>query len=191
MGSTGWHRAGRKEPTGDARICGEATRRPIITRNPAELAHAPKRRPLASAERRARNAQQLEEFLDLAADHRPFPTFWLAANTGMRLGELLGPRWNDIDTHEQRLSVNRALISVGDELHESRDKIRTARRTVDLDERTIAILTTISTRREPDDLCSATTTEDPSIRTSSRTPSTSRHPAPPPRPSAMAAGGRI
>ena len=61
-------------------------------RNPAELADAPKRRPLASAEQRAWNAQQLKEFLDLAADHRLFATFWLAANTGMRRGELLGLR---------------------------------------------------------------------------------------------------
>jgi integrase-like protein len=34
----------------------DAARRGIITRNPAELAHAPKRRPLASAEQRAWNA---------------------------------------------------------------------------------------------------------------------------------------
>jgi hypothetical protein len=31
-------------------------------------------------------AQQLKDFLDLAADHRLFATFWLAANTGMRRG---------------------------------------------------------------------------------------------------------
>jgi integrase len=92
----------------------------------------------------------LKEFLDLAADHRLFATFWLAANTGMRCGELLGLRWSDIDIHEQRLSVNRALISVGYELHESRGETRTARRTIDLDERTIAILTAISTGREYD-----------------------------------------
>jgi integrase len=97
----------------------DAARRGIITRNPAELAHEPKRRPLARTEQRASNAQQLKEFLDLAANHRLFATFWLAANTGMRREELLGLRWSDIDIHEQRLSVNRALISVGYELHES------------------------------------------------------------------------
>jgi integrase len=69
----------------------------------------------------------------------------------MRRGELLGLRWSYIDIHEQRLSVNRALISVGYELHESRGKTRTARRTIDLDERTIAILTAISAGRAHDD----------------------------------------
>ena len=43
------------------------------------------------------------------------------------------------------------LISVGYELHESRGKTRTARRTIDLDERTIAILTAITAGREHDD----------------------------------------
>ncbi len=78
----------------------DATRRGIITRNPAELAHAPKRRPLASAEQRAWNAQRLKEFLEVATDHRLSATFWLAANTGMRRGELLGLRWSDIDITE-------------------------------------------------------------------------------------------
>jgi hypothetical protein len=41
----------------------DATRRGIITRNPAELAHAPKRRPLAASELRAWNAHQLNAFL--------------------------------------------------------------------------------------------------------------------------------
>ena len=119
---------------------GDATRRGILARNPAEIAHAPKRRPLQSAELRSWNAVQLNAFLDLAAAHRMFPAFWLAANTGMRRGEVLGLRWGDIDLDERRLSVNRSLISVGYELHESRGKTRTARRTIDLDDRTTDIL---------------------------------------------------
>ncbi len=42
------------------------------------------------------------------------------------------------------------LISVGYELHESRGKTRTARRAIDLDEHTIAILMAISTNHEHD-----------------------------------------
>jgi integrase len=118
----------------------DAMRRGLISRNPAEIAHAPKRRPLASAEMRAWNAQQLNAFLQLASDHSLFTVFWLAANTGMRRGELLGLRWGDVDLDDSRLSVSRALISVGYELHESRGKTRTARRTIDLDPRTLELL---------------------------------------------------
>lgn len=120
----------------------DAARRGIITRNPAELAHAPKRRPLAASELRAWNAHQLNAFLTVAAGHRLYVAFWLAANTGMRRGELLGLRWTDIDLPEARLSVNRSLVSVGYTLHESRGKTRTARRCIDLDPRTVALVAT-------------------------------------------------
>jgi integrase len=63
----------------------------------------------------------------------------------MRRGELLGLRWGDVDLAGRRLSVNRALISVGYQVHESRGKTRTARRCIDLDERTVEVLR--STRR--------------------------------------------
>lgn len=123
----------------------DAVRRGLITRNPADIAHAPKRRPLATAEIRAWNAQQLSAFVELAAGHSLFAALWLSANTGMRRGELLGLRWGDLDLDARRLSVNRALISVGYELYESRGKTRTARRTIDLDARTVELL--VSSRR--------------------------------------------
>ena len=118
----------------------DAFRRGMITRNPAEIAHAPKRRPLATGELRAWNAHQLHDFLEFVAGHRLFVAFWLAAHTGMRRGELLGLRWGDLDVEGCRLSVNRTLISVAYELHESRGKTRTARRCIDLDRRTVELV---------------------------------------------------
>ena len=114
----------------------------MITRNPAEIAHAPKRRPLAVGELRSWNAQQLQVFLEFATGHSLVVAFWLSANTGMRRGELLGLRWGDIDLETYRLSVNRSLISVAYELHESRGKTRTARRCIDLAPRTVEVLAT-------------------------------------------------
>ena len=125
----------------------DAERRGSIVRNPAELAHAPKRRPLTLGEFRAWNADQLGRFLFLARSSTHFAALWLAANTGMRRGEILGLRWVDVDLELARLSVNRSLVSVAYELHESRGKTRTARRTIDLDERTVNVLQSI---RRPD-----------------------------------------
>jgi integrase len=48
--------------------------------------------------------------------------------------------WTDVDLDRARLSVNRSLVSVGYALHESRGKTRTARRCIDLDERTVDML---------------------------------------------------
>lgn len=95
------------------RALDDALRRGLVTTNAAAIAHAPKRRPLGSAVSRAWNAVQLRAFLDSIVDSRFHAVLWLAANTGMRRGELLGLRWGDVDLASGRLSVNRALVSVG------------------------------------------------------------------------------
>jgi integrase len=100
----------------------DAVRRGLIVTNPAQVAHAPRRRPLGSSVARAWNAQQLREFLDHIGDHRFFAALWVSANTGLRRGELAGLHWGDIDLDERRLSVSRSLVSVGYELHESRGR---------------------------------------------------------------------
>jgi integrase len=133
------------------RALGDAARRGMIAHNPAEIGHDPERRPLAGGELRAWNAEQLSRFLDIARGHRHFGPFWLAANTGMRCGELLGLRWGDVDLGGSRLSVNRSLISIGYELHESRGKTRTARRSIDLDPHTIAVMKLVRRSRLDDD----------------------------------------
>src|SRR3546814_17055149 len=60
--------------------------------------------------------------------------------TGMRRNEVLGLKWTDIDTKEKRLALNRGLVAVGYELHQTRGKTRKARRSIDLDETTISVL---------------------------------------------------
>lgn len=124
----------------------DAVRRGLMLSNPASIAHAPRRRPLASAASRAWNAQQLRAFLDVTEGHRFQVVLWVAANTGMRRGELLGLRCGDVDLDAARLSVNRSLVSVGYALHESRGKTRTARRCIDLDARTVGMLRTCASR---------------------------------------------
>jgi len=129
----------------------DAQRRGMILTNPAAIAHAPKRRPLASAIPRAWNARQRRTFLDLSAGHRLHSALWVSANTGMRRGELLGLRWGDIELDTARMSVSRALVSVGYEVHESRGKTRTSRRCIDLDQRTIEVLRQWRRRRREED----------------------------------------
>lgn len=69
----------------------------------------------------------------------------------MRRGEWLGLRWGDVDLASGPLSVGRALVSVGYELHETRGKTRTARRCIDLEERTIELLELWRHRRQGED----------------------------------------
>jgi integrase len=52
---------------------------------------------------------QLVQFLDLVKPIRYYIYFMLAATTGMRRGEVLGLRWEDIDLDEAKLTVRRSL----------------------------------------------------------------------------------
>lgn len=117
----------------------DACRRGLTVRNVVANADPPKRR-RPKGEIRAWNADQLQAFLTAAKSERLFPAFWLAANTGMRRSEVLGLRWSDIDLATAHLSVNRALVSVAYELHESRGKTRNSSRWVDLDDATVTVL---------------------------------------------------
>ena len=60
--------------------------------------------------------------------------------TGMRRSEVLGLKWPDIDFKKQRLALNRGLVAVGYELHQTRGKTRNARRSIALDDTTLAVL---------------------------------------------------
>jgi integrase len=117
----------------------DATRKGLVVRNVADAAEAPKRR-RPKLVVRAWTAPQLQAFLAAARHHRLFAAFWLAATTGMRRSELLGLRWEDLDTDRGRLSVHRALVSVAYELHESHGKTSSARRCIDLDPTTIEVV---------------------------------------------------
>jgi integrase len=52
------------------------------------------------------------QFLESAAGHRWFGLFWLALTTGMRRGELLGLRWEDISLERKVLHVRRNLTTL-------------------------------------------------------------------------------
>lgn len=60
--------------------------------------------------------------------------------TGMRRNEVLGLTWSDLDVTKKRLNLNRGLVAVGYEIHQTRGKTKTARRAIDLDDTTIAVL---------------------------------------------------
>ena len=119
---------------------GDAVRRGLITRNVALVAHAPRLRSIPKVEQQAWTAEQLRAFLRAAAGHRLFPALWLSAMTGVRRSELLGLRWTDIDFQRATVSINRGLVAIGYELHESRGKTDNSRRRIDLDPTTITVL---------------------------------------------------
>ena len=118
----------------------DAVRRGLLTRNVALLARSPRLKAIPRTEAQSWTDAQLRQFLRTAAGHRLFPLLWVAAMTGMRRNEVLGLKWDDIDFHKRRLGLNRGLVAIGYELHQTRGKTRTSRRSIDLDTTTLDVL---------------------------------------------------
>jgi integrase len=118
----------------------DAFRKGVVVRNVAAMAD----RPSVGARRRgdikAWDADQLRAFLEVIRSHRLCPAFHLSAHTGMRRGEILGLRWGDFDAAAGRLSVQQALVSVAYDVQISDVKTGHGRRTIDLDEGTVAVM---------------------------------------------------
>ncbi len=118
----------------------DALRRGLVTRNVATIARVPKPRSLQRTEGTSLTQNELRLLMRTAAGHRLFPLYWLTAMTGMRRSEVLGLKWPDIDFSKKRLHLNRGLVAVGYEIHETRGKTKTARRAISLDDTTLAVL---------------------------------------------------
>ena len=120
----------------------DARRKGTLTRNVAEVADPPKRRSAKRPEMKVWSPEELHAFLDGAAKNRNHAAWFLSSHTGMRRGEVLGLRWGDVDLDRRRLAVRQAVILVAYKLTISDVKTDNGRRSIDLDERTVAVLRT-------------------------------------------------
>ncbi len=110
-----------------------------LARNPADLATLPRREP-----RRMKTwtADQLRTFLELVREDRLYAAWLVLATTGLRRGELLGLRWEDVHFEECRLSIQRTWIVVDGRAQASEPKTAKGKRTVPLPAETMAALHT-------------------------------------------------
>jgi integrase len=111
----------------------------LLPSNPAERARPPKPNRMKSSEMGCWDADQLGKFLAHIEGHRLQAAFYLAAMTGMRRGEVLGLRWDDVDLDAARLAVRHTLVPVGYQVRDSTPKTHQAR-VIDLDAGTVAKL---------------------------------------------------
>lgn len=121
------------------KVLADAVDAGLISTNVADRAKPPRPRAAAPAELRFWDAEQLGRFLAYVEGTRLQTAWHLAAMTGMRRGEVLGLRWQDIDLEVGRLAVRHTLVSVGYVISESTPKTHQAR-TIDLDPGTVTQL---------------------------------------------------
>jgi integrase len=91
-------------------------------------------------ELRTWSAEQLGAFLSAVRGDRLYALWHTLAMTGLRRGEALGLRWQDVDLEAGRLCVRRALVPSGREVLVSEPKTARGRRVVALDPETVAVL---------------------------------------------------
>jgi integrase len=122
----------------------------LLDDNPADAATVPRvdaRLDTAPAKLRTWDAAQVRRFLDLSRDVELGDVWRVALGTGMRRGELLGLRWEDVDLDVPQLRVAASLAHAGGRLRLKATKTRRVR-TIHLDDATVAAIAR-QTRREP------------------------------------------
>ena len=84
--------------------------------------------------------EQLTSFLREAKDSGVFEMYYVELATGLRRGELLGLKWEDLDFEHENLRIKRQIARINGEIVEAPLKTKNAYRTLPLAEDTIAVL---------------------------------------------------
>jgi integrase len=100
-----------------------------VSRNVASVIPAPK---VEAQEVEVLNAEQMASALSKLRGHALYPIAVLALGTGMRRGELLALRWDDIDLKGETVRVERSLEETGQGLRFKPPKTKHGRRTISL-----------------------------------------------------------
>ena len=109
----------------------------LILADPTEGCALPR---LEHREMQTLPVEQLQSFLREAKDSGMFELYYLELATGLRRGELLGLKWEDIDLERGDLRVRRQIARINGEVVEAPLKTKNAYRTLPLAEDTVSIL---------------------------------------------------
>jgi len=76
------------------------------------------------------DTEQVKLFLTEAKKTKHFAAYFLALNTGLRRGELLGLRWQDVDLKNGNISVKQSLLRVDGKLVFQEPKTKLSKRSI-------------------------------------------------------------
>ncbi len=109
----------------------------LIANNPAEGCALPK---LEHREMQTLTREQLAAFFREAKETSVFEMYYVELATGLRRGELLGLKWEDVDLEQGSLRVRRQVARINGEIVEAPLKTKNSCRTLPLAEGTVAVL---------------------------------------------------
>ena len=115
-----------------------AVKERLIPRNPTEDCIAPK---VQKIEMKILPADHIKSYLDAANARGLLPMFYLELVSGLRIGELVALRWDDLDTQNRTISVIKQYIkNPNGELTLSRPKTETSVRQVSIPQTAVNLL---------------------------------------------------
>ena len=109
----------------------------LIAVNPADGCALPK---LEHREMKTLPAEQLASFLREAKESGVFEMYYIELATGLRRGELLGLKWEDLDLEQGTLRVQRQVSRINGEVVEAPLKTKNSYRTISLGGDAVGIL---------------------------------------------------
>ncbi|MBD5170101.1 MAG: site-specific integrase [Oscillibacter sp.] len=109
----------------------------LINGNPTDGCALPK---LEHKEMKTLPVEQLTSFLREAKESGVFELYYIELATGLRRGELLGLKWEDIDLEQGNLRVHRQIARINGEIVEAPLKTKNAYRTLPLSADAVGVL---------------------------------------------------
>ncbi len=129
----------------------------LIARNVAALVDPPR---VERVERKAPSPEEVRRLLDAARGNRHEALYTVAVALGLRQGEALALRWQDIDFDNRTLRVRWALQRINGELRFKEPKTQASRRTIALPDATVAALRAHKVRQLEERLVAGTKWQD-------------------------------
>lgn len=109
----------------------------LVSRNVADAVKPPRPAP---KEIRALSADEARRMLESAVGNRLEALYVLAVHTGMRQGELLALRWQDVDMENAAVSIKRSLTRSGGRVVFGEPKTKKSRRSIRLTRKAVVAL---------------------------------------------------
>ena len=124
-----------------------AVRHKLILTNPTEGCELPK---IEHREMKTLPAEQLGAFLREAKESGVYELYYMDLATGLRRGELLGLKWEDIDLQNGIIHVRRQVARVDGEVKEMPLKTKNSYRNISISQDAVAMLTEMEAHRSSD-----------------------------------------
>jgi integrase len=115
----------------------DAVRQRLLDFNPAQLV---KLEPVRRPQTRYWTGQEAGQFLDAVTEDPLYALYHLAVYRGLRRGEILALRWDDLDLDAATVSISRNIVLIGGRPVDGTPKSESGTRLIALDQSTVAVL---------------------------------------------------